>query len=253
MDPLTIFKIGGSVLSGLGAMKRRPTGIDLKKLRKDAIDAGFNPLTVLRLTGAAGYERKAQPSPLTAIGGAITAVGDVFDLAESQQMAREQHQLQKTLVAEQLSRSRSAGGSAPDEPEHFPLLRSRFAGVHRDDVPYWNMRAPDGTMFQLRATYAERLGIGEGSQIMAEDWEAILGDVASELLGSTELVAQAWNQLLGGGSSQIMKLTQHTEQPQPLTVVPEIEVERLDPESPQAIARDTVEALALDPLSVYGF
>lgn len=223
MDPLTLLKVGGALLSGLGGLKKQPTGLDLQKLREDALAAGFNPLTVLRLTGAAGYERLAQPSPLTAIGNTLTAVGDVFDLKEAQQMARDQHQLQMSMASREqqvLSLASARSFSVDVGEEHFPLFTSRFAGMAVEDIPYWSMMAPDGSYFGLRANVAERLGLAEGAHLLAEDYEAIMGDFASEIVSITDFVAQGVDDAMGGGPSQIFQKTSDTPQPQPQSVDP---------------------------------
>jgi len=46
------------------ARENTPTGTDLKKLRKEAEAAGFNPLTVLRSTGGQGFNKQGSSGAL---------------------------------------------------------------------------------------------------------------------------------------------------------------------------------------------
>lgn len=51
-----IAQVGSSLIGSiLGRKKKTSSSLDLKKLRQDAVDAGFNPLTVLQSTGGSGH------------------------------------------------------------------------------------------------------------------------------------------------------------------------------------------------------
>ena len=120
MDPFTIIK-GISAVAGLfGSMKKKETGLDLAKLRRDAVASGFNPLTVLRTTGAQGYARANQPNPLLSIANFGADIAGVFESNQDRSQAKLESDARIGLMNSQVaafgSPSRSGGAAVGGTP-----------------------------------------------------------------------------------------------------------------------------------------
>lgn len=211
MDPISLLSLGGSVLKTFGGLfqKKQKPGLDLAQMRRDAEANGVNFLTLLRTTGGAGYSYSApRTHPLSLIGDGLSTAGDVFAQAEQRKLYSADQAKRHQVMDAQIKQIKNAplrsissgpsssGGSSASQKSLFQLSDSRFAGVPVENIPYWPMLGPDGREFGLRATYAERLGLGPGSQIIVEDYEAILGELGSEAEGIGTMVSQG----LGIGS-----------------------------------------------------
>lgn len=114
MDPFII----GSAISTAGNFLGRLFGggddssgrIDLRQLVKDAERAGFNPLTVLRNGGAAGYTQTHHPalSTATVVGEALGNIGAT--LATYDPHADEKRQAERALYDAQLENLQADSG-----------------------------------------------------------------------------------------------------------------------------------------------
>jgi len=123
MDPYTAMQIGGTVLSVVGGLKKKKTGLDLGQMRKDAEANGVNFLTLLRNTGGAGYGRAQDPNAAAAFGAGLTSIGQIgqasqlHDMDMSEAMSRNKlrdsqiiESSQRMMINAQRTRGAIAGG-----------------------------------------------------------------------------------------------------------------------------------------------
>lgn len=182
------------------ARLRANSGYDLVKLREQATAAGFNPLTVLQATGAAGYDGRGavmatpfQPfgrDALTGLGADIREreVADRNFALESRRLDLMEGELRSLGVA-----ASSGGGSPFDRgpveslygtlPSVGASLPFRDLGM-RNGVESVRVASMSGDVF-LDPRAAARLGIAGGEWLTAEDMTTLLGDLVGELSNST--------------------------------------------------------------------
>lgn len=212
MDPITALQGAGAVMSIFGGLTQKKPGpaIDLAEMRKQAKANGFNPLTVLRATGGAGFTSGVAPSPMSVLGAGFSQIGNVMEGAAMRDMAQEAHESALELVDAQVTAfkrepvSTAMVSAVPtNERELMPLEFSRFADQPVESIPYWNVRSIGGDTFQIRADVLERLQIGEGSTIVTEDWEMMLGEVGGEFEGLSAVIKGG----LGMNRSDFFKTT----------------------------------------------
>lgn len=188
--------VGG--MFGLAQQREANKGTDLVQLRNSALRAGFNPLTVLTATGGAGFQRNFSPDLAS---GAFVAdavargLDTVFNRPAVDRAA-------ERIRQSQFRRDAAAVSAVNRLPRPFGY--SLTAGVAGGGVPGAVSPALSGafsprpvprpvtvhdyaTGFDLSvpARVAERLGLRNGDAIIAEDFEAIAGDLPSEVLGIT--------------------------------------------------------------------
>lgn len=219
MDPVSLLSIGGSVLKTFGGLfqKKQKPGLDLAQMRRDAESNGVNFLTLLRSTGGAGYSYSApRTHPLSLIGDGLSSAGDVFAQAEQRQLFAADQAKRYELIDAQVKQIKNmplrpissgasfSSGSSTSQKSLFPISESRFAGIPAKDIPFWPMLGPDGREFGLRATYAERLGLAPGSQIVVEDYETMIGEIGSEIEG----IGTALTQGVGMGEKMFITSTE---------------------------------------------
>lgn len=130
MDP-GIIKAGLSLVGGLFGGKKK--GPDLVKMRDDALEAGFNPGTVLKATGGQGW----MGGELT--GGAFmaNALKDGFDTwfnYQDEQQDREIADLQKQILQEELKDLQGAGEYTRDHGYDVPSIVT-YADAVTDERP----------------------------------------------------------------------------------------------------------------------
>lgn len=97
--------VGGSLINkvlGSGEQKTEETR-DLKKMVKDAKDAGFNPLTVLNATGGQGWGAQVSSTDLDfgtmAAGAALQGIGDYWAQQQNRELMDAQIDLAKAQAA----------------------------------------------------------------------------------------------------------------------------------------------------------
>lgn len=182
MDPVTIAKIGFSALSFLGGRKdakaNRDRGkLDLGALRQEALENGFNPLTVLQATGGQGFVNQgAAPGFLTQIGlaGGMLA-DDLYNRARDQK---------NDAIASALMGAQTSNLNAQTAVLGLPSgNRSAAAPVTEvksfDEWGYIDAWTSSGAPIQVHGGVADRIGLEPGGIWIAEDEEAILGDLGS--------------------------------------------------------------------------
>lgn len=118
MDPIfgTLLTVGGNLLGGLLGRKKekQPTRVTPLQLRNEALEAGFNPLTVLR--GAAGGGFGMNPAPATSLGSmdligqAVAGIGDAF--ARNDPVAARTREMENELLQLQIDSAKRAAMSS---------------------------------------------------------------------------------------------------------------------------------------------
>jgi len=186
--------VGG--MFGLAQQREANKGTDLVQLRDSALRAGFNPLTVLTATGGAGFQRNFSPDLAS---GAFVAdavargLDTVFNRPSVDRAAEQIRQSQFRRDAAAVSAvnrlprpfgysltSEVAGGGGTGAVS--PALSGVFSPrpVSR---PVTVHDYATGRDMSIPSRVAERLGLSNGDAIIAEDFEAIGGDLAGEAQG----------------------------------------------------------------------
>lgn len=178
-------------------------GYDLEKLRDEAVEAGFNPLSVLQTTGAANYATTPVPVLTTPfvpmgdyrqattqgrvetagyVGDAIYGAGnDVIGMGEMRfrEVAMANDNVQRALDRAAFALPRGHATTASPVEDGITL------GDMRISDPYFigpvqpvNVRTNDG-WFALDPYVAERLQISEGERMLGEDWERYYGEAGN--------------------------------------------------------------------------
>lgn len=215
--------VAGPLIGGLfGKKKAKAQGVDYKKLRDDALAAGFNPLTALMAGGGAGYQREFNPAMSSGsfIAEAVQrGVDTYFDMtdaeaaqADADAEAIREHERRKDLIKfeHDLNRTRGtfgydlaaqapftpsrrvappaiAGGSGIASPDYEPK-RPPLNPAFRDPL-YIRVRDMTGAPIALDAGIARRLDIKPGDTLMAGDIAEIEGDLLSEPKAAANTVA----------------------------------------------------------------
>lgn len=229
MDPATIASIGGTVLSTLGGLfkKNKAPQLDLGALRRNAKANGFNPLTVLRMTGGSGYMSSgSQPHPLGVIGDGLANVGSLMAYAQDREVQTKEAESRirnldaNTAAQVQTMKNAQAARMAPVTRQGIKQKKSPYYGMHAKDIPMKQVRAMNGGLMTVRADVLERLKINEGDTLITEDFEAIVGEIGGELAGISTIVDEAmgigvpWYETTGGSKNGTDK---KTTMPSPVT------------------------------------
>lgn len=200
----------GLGISALGLFKKsKAPKLDLAGLRANAKANGFNPLTVLRLTGGAGHMTSGSDIgvKLTNFGSMLTDFGsnqralaskDKMDAAAIDLMGA-----QRDLALSQLKAttgfaggsggrlSKAAGASVVKETDGFDRSDFFRGPAAFADQPWVDVFNAAGTPFRIRQGIADRFKLGAGSVMIQEDFEGVLGDVWSEFQ-ATGMIGDAW-------------------------------------------------------------
>lgn len=186
-----------------------------RKIRNDAMAAGFNPVTALQATGGqyALDQRMPGLSSWEVLGQAGSALGRLFDAVDP--VRKETEELQAEILrrqAEALSRdvaglgapiearpmvaepapvsapglptSRPASGvpganGTPLEPPWPDLDREERLAHDPQDFP---VQDAGGRIYMIARSAARRFNLQPYDTLYGEDYEALLGDVASEVV-----------------------------------------------------------------------
>ncbi len=126
----------GSVISSLfGGKKKTSNRVDYVQMVADAEAAGFNPLTVLRNGGSAGYMQTAHPGLSSAeiIGGGLSQVGNF--LADFDPFADDKRELESRLVEAQIANLNAStadyGRRSLASPGSFNVPQSSAGQIER--------------------------------------------------------------------------------------------------------------------------
>lgn len=204
--------VAGPLVSGLfGSKKPKAQGVDYLKLRRDAEAAGFNPLTALLAGGGAGYQREFNPALSSGafIGEAISRGADTYFShlaakdAEAEAIRDREHQ--KELVQMQIDQraaGRSFGFALTDQRPYSAAKEVKMPAIstvssdrpprslrslQKEAVEMWPVRGPDGVWTEIPAASARRLDVEKYGQLIAEDYEALYGEV----VGNVESTARS--------------------------------------------------------------
>lgn len=203
MEPLTMIATGGQILSTIGGLlgNKKERGLDLGKLRSEAVANGFNPLTVLRMTGGAGFVSDAQPSPLGLLGEGVSSVASILSVAKDRDIqTRESEARIAQMGAQTAAIKKTAAGvvrtaARPltvQQPKTLSdgILPSKYAGVDIADIPFGEVRALNGQVYKIRKDVMEAQNIGEGQTMLVKDIEDIGGEIAGALESVGSMVAE---------------------------------------------------------------
>lgn len=105
---------GASILGGLFGSKKQKTesSVNYVQMAQNAEAAGFNPLTVLRNGGSAGFTSTVHHPGLSALGDAISSAGSSFGAALDERLdpiAQKKRAVESALYDYQLGALQSAG------------------------------------------------------------------------------------------------------------------------------------------------
>lgn len=120
-----ISAVGGIISSLFGGKKKTENRVNYQQMVADAEAAGFNPLTVLRNGGAAGYMQTAHPglSSGEVIGQALGHVGNF--LADFDPYADDKRELESRLAEAQIANLNASTATmfppAPGKPGSFSV------------------------------------------------------------------------------------------------------------------------------------
>lgn len=200
----------GAVGSLLGAKKQQKAAEadrdyqnwynDPAQVRERAEAAGFNPLAFIgpyqSASAQAGYSGIGSGIANAALlaSDALTKYGDkIGKVAElEQQNEKLQKQLEKNTIRPQVGGVYGGGvvphasaliGSPVSNGQGVPLDKMPDLPIHlQPDVNLWSPSA--GKQVAIPAGYAKRLELKDGDAIMAEDYEAMFGDIGSEIINT---------------------------------------------------------------------
>lgn len=165
-----ITAVGGVISSLFGGKKKTENRVNYQQMVADAEAAGFNPLTVLRNGGSAGYMQTAHPglSSGEVIGQALGNVGNF--LADFDPYADDKRELASRLAEAQIANLNASTATmfppAPGKPGSF-------------NVPSWGAanveQRPSGKAGQLSASgKGDRLWLGPapeaGDRTVTNPW-----------------------------------------------------------------------------------
>jgi len=151
------------------AQARQNTGTDLGKLRKEATDNGFNPLTVLRATGGQGFNRDP----------------DVGQLASSAFYNSFSNGIGEAYYKNMTTNNQQNEPISPYKPmDEFLDPELKIDGTKR------YFKKEDGTDTEIEiGTNLLELSFDQIKQIRAEDFEEQYGDLAQIVFGVIRLGA----------------------------------------------------------------
>ena len=166
--------------------------LDLGKLRADALAHGFNPLTVLGATGGRGFETTADaPGFLSFLAQQGPQVG-----ASIGQAIQDRPQRDADLANTQAQTGYYDAMAAQAEAD---ALRSSVAGGDRiedqlaaNPLGYSAMRRLDGGLVDVRNDIILALRKRPGDTLIAEDFEALSGDIGQEFSAALDAASIAF-------------------------------------------------------------
>lgn len=162
--------------------------------RKASKEFGFSPLTLLGLgAGVGAHEVGGSPPPLA---GAAAVLGDYIDqnLTDEAKDRKEHNRLQNELLRLEVDRARTLAPVAPPSAVRAmgPAAFTGGADMAEGPADYWQpdrqgpkqpvmvFNALNGRWMSIKAPVAERLRITAGEAFIAEDVEALMGEVVGE-------------------------------------------------------------------------
>ncbi len=193
----------GAKASG-DAAKASQRGTDLKKLRKEAEAAGFNPLTVLRATGGQGFNKGssgalASASFWSSFASSAGQIASQFD-PHKQMMRRYDAEIAKETLwnmKNEDDRQEVYLGIAQDR---FSLDKQQLSNSdpykgYGKTIP---VRYGDG-VYDLEITVAKRMGFKPNDLISPGELPDIFGELTGETIGA--LATKGQNAVMGGNRS----------------------------------------------------
>jgi hypothetical protein len=186
------------------AAKASQRGTDLKKLRKEAEAAGFNPLTVLRATGGQGFNKGssgalASASFWSSFASSAGQIAGQFD-PHKQMMRRYDAEIAKETLwnmKNEDDRQEVYLGIAQDRLslDKQQLANSDPYKGYGKTIP---IRYGDG-VYDLEITVAKRMGFKPNDLISPGELPDIFGELTGESIGA--LATKGQNAVMGGNGS----------------------------------------------------
>lgn len=161
----------GAIASRALQGKPKAQGIDFKKLRADAEAAGFNALTALGATGAAGYER-------TVSEGALSSAAFMGEAVSNGLTSWFNAKNEAPNPVPQ------GGQGAQVDPNRLMLQAGQLSlhgPVSRPSTRRIRIYLPDGQRGFMLASTADRLGIKPEDTLTAGDYTELVGELAGEV------------------------------------------------------------------------
>lgn len=193
-----------SQVAGLFGKKNRQPTLNLRKLRNDAINNGFHPLTVLQATGGQGFHTGGGPNKLATFAESAAGVADVLQNYASFKTAQEESDARirlidaETKAAEQrVSDNRAVPAYAPLTTQGAAINQNAPQWETWDQIPYVKLFNIDGSTIEVKKIVTDRLGLKAGDIWIAEDSEAVWGDLMSELAAFGVVADRAWQTIKG--------------------------------------------------------
>lgn len=198
---------GASVLGGLFGKddEKQSNRVDYKQMVADAEAAGFNPLTVLRAGGAAGYTQTSHPalSSVNAFGTAMEAVGNFamnFD-ADADKRRQAEYDLVQAQIANIQGETAQRAASMNAPKRNGSNAVSDTGRPVADPVASPKMMLPWATPLAVGPApvageptvtnpYPRKGGLMVNPNFKdAETSEARYGDIAQEFFGAVNMIA----------------------------------------------------------------
>lgn len=178
----TVLPVIGAGLSAKANFESSQT--DLKKLRNQAVGAGFNPLTVLNATGGQGFNKTPNFGMV-----AFSELGNSLNQTWAANQQAQNWEVDRALGKAQLADWANAQTvQAGDE----------WTRLYPDPMAWVDVLNMSGEKRRIRAGLAARLRIYPGQMIIAEDMEALIGDLASEGVNIAWLIEGGLRDFFGG-------------------------------------------------------
>lgn len=225
MDPLitsSLISAGSSLFGGLfGRGKAKAQGVDYQKLRRDAEAGGFNPLTALMAGGGQGYQREFNPALSSgsfiqeAIARGTDTYFDGVARRDAQADAIRDHNNKKDLIAYEaslrpqktfgydLTQQRPYSADVEYHGPEFAKPADQRPPQHPRDRSHEYIEVFDnmGKLTQIPKGVADRLDIKRYGQMIGEDYEAMYGETAGEVV-SLPTVPEAYG-FINRGSNNV--------------------------------------------------
>lgn len=197
----------GQIAGGL--LSKSPKGPSLQSIRKQALRAGFNPLTVLRNGGGvAAFSGQAYPPQLSSAGVIASALGNAAAeyFREEDPTEKETRQLENDLLREQIAAARRAAVPvqvSPIGPPPFParpavaVVPTSPKRVAKPDNVGLGVRveaSPDVVVQADEPTLA-RLGPNAVSVPSAEEAYGDVGNIVAGIWNAGDKAVQMWKDL----------------------------------------------------------
>lgn len=177
-----------SAIGGLFSSGDSKNRVDYKQMVKDAEEAGFNPLTVLRNGGSAGYQQTHAPA-LSAFGGALQTMGQGIAAVQWDPQADVRAKAEFDLVQAQIA---NLNADTQTRSRSFNVPTYQGSTTAKTDGP-WQMAEPAGVVGVRMGGFSLTPDTGWSN---AQEVEDRMGEPISWLYGVGVTAADLYNSLI---------------------------------------------------------